>query len=153
MLACHLRTIAVLGLFADSGAWVIGGFRPLQSRGGLRPLAAGRWDPPPPSAPPPPPQSDAESTAASAAVDPKTAEVGPGGLDPELWGDERFQRVMLPRGTGIQFASGLSFSWIYVAALAPLGAAELSGRVAVGDQLCGVNGVSMLGEGFSEVRS
>lgn len=47
-------------------------------------------------------------------------------------------RVELPRKTGIDLGCDLSLRWPYVLALEPGGAAELTGRVAVGDQLVGV---------------
>ena len=50
--------------------------------------------------------------------------------------DPRLARVRLPRATTIEWGTDLSFSFVYVRALEPAGAADLSGRVAANDQLC-----------------
>ena len=49
--------------------------------------------------------------------------------------------VRLPRATGIEWGTDLSFSFVYVRALEPGGAADMSGVVAVGDQLCQLQSV------------
>ena len=50
--------------------------------------------------------------------------------------DLRLTRVRLPRATTIEWGTDLSFSFVYVRAMEPAGAADLSGQVAVNDQLC-----------------
>ncbi|KAL7456902.1 hypothetical protein ACHAWC_009069, partial [Mediolabrus comicus] len=50
--------------------------------------------------------------------------------------DERLRRIRLPRATGIEWGTDLSFSFVYVRNLEPSGAAALSGEVEVGDQVC-----------------
>ena len=77
--------------------------------------------------------------------------------------DGRLRRVRLPRATTIEWGTDLSFSFVYVRALEPAGAADLSGQVAVHDQLCelrpvlesGKDGapISLLGAPFDTVMS
>ena len=77
--------------------------------------------------------------------------------------DERLSRVRLPRATTIEWGTDLSFSFVYVRALEPAGAADLSGQVAVNDQLCELrpvleNGkagapISLIGAPFDTVMS
>jgi hypothetical protein len=50
--------------------------------------------------------------------------------------DSRLYRIRLPRFTGIEWGTDLSFSFVYVRALEPGGPASLSGLVNKGDQLC-----------------
>lgn len=81
----------------------------------------------------------------------------------DIAADDRLRRVRLPRATTIEWGTDLSFSFVYVRALEPAGAADLSGEVAVGDQLCelrpvlesGKNGVptSLIGAPFDTVMS
>jgi len=59
---------------------------------------------------------------------------GDGSIDVDA--DPRLVRVRLPRATTIEWGTDLSFAFVYVRALEPAGAADLSGAVAVGDQLC-----------------
>lgn len=81
--------------------------------------------------------------------------------------DARLRRVRLSRALGIDWGTDLSFSFVYVRALEPSGAAALSGEIAVGDQLCemrpvapepdGNDGagapVNLIGAPFDEVMS
>ncbi|KAL7447383.1 hypothetical protein ACHAXM_010678 [Skeletonema potamos] len=77
--------------------------------------------------------------------------------------DERLRRIRLPRATGIEWGTDLSFSFVYVRDLEPSGAAALSGEVEVGDQICelrpviedGEDGevVSLIGAPFDEVMN
>lgn len=77
--------------------------------------------------------------------------------------DERLRRIRLPRATGIEWGTDLSFSFVYVRDLEPSGAAALSGEVKVGDQICelrpviedGDDGqvVSLIGAPFDEVMN
>mmetsp|Transcript_27632 Transcript_27632/g.79763 ORF Transcript_27632/g.79763 Transcript_27632/m.79763 type:complete len:334 (-) Transcript_27632:111-1112(-) len=77
--------------------------------------------------------------------------------------DERLNRVRLPRATTIEWGTDLSFSFVYVRALEPAGAADLSGQVAPNDQLCelrpvlesGKKGapISLIGAPFDTVMS
>ena len=77
--------------------------------------------------------------------------------------DERLSRVRLPRATTIEWGTDLSFSFVYVRALEPAGAADLSAQVAVNDQLCelrpvlesGKDGtpISLIGAPFDTVMS
>ena len=60
-------------------------------------------------------------------------------------------RAQLPRATGLDLGSDLSFSWVYVRALLPGGAAELSGLIEPGDQIVAINEQSMLGVPFDKV--
>ena len=50
--------------------------------------------------------------------------------------DERLYRIRLPRAPGIEWGTDLSFSFVYVRELEPSGAADISGKIEVGDQLC-----------------
>lgn len=45
-------------------------------------------------------------------------------------------RVRISRRTGIEWGTDLSFAFVYVRGLEPGGAAELVGKVRVGDQIC-----------------
>lgn len=49
--------------------------------------------------------------------------------------DPRLYSVRISRVTGIEWGTDLSFSWVYVRALQPSGAAANCGEVAVGDQV------------------
>lgn len=50
--------------------------------------------------------------------------------------DERLYRIRLPRAPGIEWGTDLSFAFVYVRELEPAGPADMSGRIAVHDQLC-----------------
>mmetsp|Transcript_14070 Transcript_14070/g.21763 ORF Transcript_14070/g.21763 Transcript_14070/m.21763 type:complete len:317 (-) Transcript_14070:362-1312(-) len=77
--------------------------------------------------------------------------------------DDRLRRIRMPRATGIEWGTDLSFSFVYVRDLEPSGAAALSGEVEVGDQICelrpviedGDDGevVSLIGAPFDEVMN
>lgn len=56
--------------------------------------------------------------------------------------DERLYRVRISRATGIEWGTDLSFAFVYVRAMEPGGAADLSGVIAKGDQLCECRPVS-----------
>jgi len=45
-------------------------------------------------------------------------------------------RIRLPRAPGIEWGTDLSFAFVYVRQLEPVGPADLSGEVLVGDQIC-----------------
>lgn len=49
--------------------------------------------------------------------------------------DPRLYSVRISRVTGIEWGTDLSFSWVYVRALQPSGAAANCGEVSVGDQV------------------
>lgn len=55
--------------------------------------------------------------------------------------DERLYRVSLSRATGIEWGTDLSFSFVNVREMDPSGAASMSGRINVGDQLCELKAV------------
>ncbi|KAL7474512.1 hypothetical protein ACHAW6_000486 [Cyclotella cf. meneghiniana] len=77
--------------------------------------------------------------------------------------DPRLRRVRISRATGIEWGTDLSFSFVYVRALEPAGAASLSGEVMVGDQICELRSVSddgdvgdatnLVGAGFDVVMN
>lgn len=50
--------------------------------------------------------------------------------------DDRLYRIRLPRATGIEWGSDLSFSFVYVRDMDPSGPASLSSIVSKGDQIC-----------------
>lgn len=50
--------------------------------------------------------------------------------------DPRLYRIQLPRATGIEWGTDLSFSFVYVRTLEPGGPASLSNMVSTGDQIC-----------------
>lgn len=50
--------------------------------------------------------------------------------------DDRLYRIRLPRATGIEWGSDLSFSFVYVRDMEPSGPASLSSIVSKGDQIC-----------------
>lgn len=49
--------------------------------------------------------------------------------------DPRLYSVRISRVTGIEWGTDLSFSWVYVRALQPSGAAANCGEISVGDQV------------------
>lgn len=51
--------------------------------------------------------------------------------------DPRLYSVRIARATGIEWGTDISFSWVYVRALEPDGAAANCGEISVGDQVCG----------------
>lgn len=64
-------------------------------------------------------------------------EEGPG-APPEKGGeasDPRLYSVRISRVTGIEWGTDLSFSWVYVRALEPGGAADKCGEISMGDQV------------------
>ena len=89
----------------------------------------------------------------------KTQEgVDDGRIDISL--DGRFYRVRIPRATGIEWGTDLSFSFVYVRDMDPSGSAAISGEVDKGDQLCELIAVApdaeplnLLGASFDAVMS
>ena len=65
--------------------------------------------------------------------------------------DDRLRRIRLPRATGIEWGTDLSFSFVYVRDLETSGAAALSGEVEVGDQICELRPV--IEDGDDDARS
>ena len=55
--------------------------------------------------------------------------------------DERLYRITLSRATGIEWGTDLSFSFVNVRGMDPSGAAAMSGKIEVGDQLCELRAV------------
>lgn len=49
--------------------------------------------------------------------------------------DPRLYSVRIARATGIEWGTDISFSWVYVRALEPDGAAANCGEISVGDQV------------------
>lgn len=77
-------------------------------------------------------------------------EEGPG-APPEKGGeasDPRLYSVRISRVTGIEWGTDLSFSWVYVRALEPGGAADKCGEISMGDQLCAINDIGTAGAPF-----
>ncbi|KAL3945183.1 MAG: hypothetical protein SGBAC_000720 [Bacillariaceae sp.] len=60
--------------------------------------------------------------------------------------DDRLYRIRLPRAPGIEWGTDLSFSFVYVRELDPVGPASMSGRVSKGDQLCELTPVEAEGK-------
>lgn len=56
--------------------------------------------------------------------------------------DPRLYRIKLPRATGIEWGTDLSFSFVYVRNLEPGGAASLSCLIDKGDQICELRPIS-----------
>ena len=79
-----------------------------------------------------PMNSDDNSEDSSSSIE--EADDSDDGIDLEL--DPRLYKVRLPRFTGIEWGTDLSFSFVYVRNMDPSGPAALSGLVNVGDQLC-----------------
>jgi len=79
-------------------------------------------------------EDDASSDSSSSSSSSDNNSSGDGSIDVDA--DPRLVRVRLPRATTIEWGTDLSFAFVYVRALEPAGAADLSGAVAVGDQLC-----------------
>lgn len=50
--------------------------------------------------------------------------------------DDRLYRIRLSRATGIEWGTDLSFSFVYVREMEPGGAAQMSGMISKGDQIC-----------------
>lgn len=80
------------------------------------------------------------------------------GIDLSL--DERLYRIRLPRATGIEWGTDLSFRFVYVRDMDPSGPAYLSGKIEKGDQLCELRAVeentcsiNLLGAPFDFVMS
>jgi len=55
--------------------------------------------------------------------------------------DPRLYYLRLSRATGIEWGTDLSFAFVYVRAMDPTGAAAMSGKIQVGDQLCQLQAV------------
>ena len=66
-------------------------------------------------------------------------EAGQAGIDVDS--DERLYRITLSRATGIEWGTDLSFSFVNVRGMDPSGAAAMSGKIEVGDQLCELRAV------------
>jgi ferredoxin len=95
----------------------------------------------------------------------ESSDVNDGSID--INSDERLRRIRLPRATGIEWGTDLSFSFVYVRDLEPSGAAAFSGEVKVGDQICelrpviegggnsgdGNKAVGLIGAPFDEVMN
>jgi len=98
-------------------------------------LDMGRWDPP--------------ATPSGAAEDfMRQAAAASSGA---ILADDRSRVVDLPRGaTGIEWGSDLSFVGVYVRAVEPGGAADLTGAVGAGDQLVAVNGTAVFDVSFDQ---
>ena len=60
----------------------------------------------------------------------------------DISSNEALYAIRLPRAMGIDWGTDLSFSFVYVRAMEPGGAADMSGLIAVGDQLCQMTPVS-----------
>ena len=58
----------------------------------------------------------------------------PAGID--LNDNPALYRIRIPRTTGIEWGTDLSFAFVYVRGLEPAGAADLTGQVKRGDQIC-----------------
>jgi ferredoxin len=54
----------------------------------------------------------------------------------DVTADDRLYRIRLSRATGIEWGTDLSFSFVYVRAMDPTGAAAYTGEIALGDQIC-----------------
>lgn len=73
--------------------------------------------------------------------------------------DPRLRRVSISRAMGIDWGTDLSFSFVYVRAVEPSGAAALSGEIEVGDQICEMTPrggaealpINLIGAPFDEV--
>lgn len=79
------------------------------------------------------------------------------GIDVTL--DERLYRIKLPRATGIEWGTDLSFSFVYVRDMDPSGPAYLSKLIEKGDQLCELKApnesppVNLLGASFDNAMT
>lgn len=79
------------------------------------------------------------------------------GIDVTL--DERLYRVKLPRATGIEWGTDLSFSFVYVRDMDPSGPAYLSKVIEKRDQLCELKApndsppINLLGASFDNVMT
>mmetsp|Transcript_11386 Transcript_11386/g.27455 ORF Transcript_11386/g.27455 Transcript_11386/m.27455 type:complete len:290 (-) Transcript_11386:4593-5462(-) len=89
-------------------------------------------------------------------TDAEESEKNDGRIDLSL--DDRLYRIRLPRAPGIEWGTDLSFSFVYVRELDPVGPASMSGRVSKGDQLCELipvepegKPVNLLGASFDSV--
>lgn len=74
--------------------------------------------------------------------------------------DERLYRVRIPRATGIEWGTDLSFSFVYVRDMDPTGAAAQTGIISKGDQICellaveaGATPVPLIGASFDNVMT
>lgn len=57
----------------------------------------------------------------------------------------------LPKATGIDWGSDLSFRWVYVQSLDPAGAAFKSGKIQKGDYIIGVGNTTLIAQDFNYV--
>ncbi len=57
----------------------------------------------------------------------------------------------LPKATGIDWGSDLSFRWVYVQSLDPSGAAFKSGKIQKGDYIIGVGNTTLIAQDFNYV--
>ncbi|CAN0006550.1 unnamed protein product [Scytosiphon promiscuus] len=62
--------------------------------------------------------------------------------------DPRLYSVRIARATGIEWGTDISFSWVYIRALQPDGAAANCGEISVGDQLIAINDQTLAGAPF-----
>ena len=85
--------------------------------------------------------------------DNETANDSSGDSAIDINSDDRLRRIRLPRATGIEWGTDLSFSFVYVRDLEPSGAAALSGEIEVGDQICELRPVIEDGDDDGEVVS
>lgn len=74
--------------------------------------------------------------------------------------DERLYRVRIPRATGVEWGTDLSFSFVYVRGMDPSGAAAQTGKISIGDQICellaveeGASPVPLIGASFDAVMT
>lgn len=65
--------------------------------------------------------------------------------------DARLCTVSLSGGLGIDWGTDLSFKWVYVRELDPMGSAARNGLIKVGDQLVSLNGDSCVAAPFDYV--
>ncbi|CAM9537171.1 unnamed protein product [Pylaiella littoralis] len=62
--------------------------------------------------------------------------------------DPRLYSVRIGRGTGIEWGTDISFSWVYVRGIHPDGSAANCGEISVGDQLVAMNDQTLAGAPF-----
>lgn len=76
--------------------------------------------------------------------------------------DPRLYRIKIPRATGIEWGTDLSFSFVYVRDMEPGGAASMSNQIDKGDQICELRAVTdddsepvipLLGASFDNVMT
>lgn len=64
----------------------------------------------------------------------------------DLSEDDRLYRIRIPRATGIEWGTDLSFSFVYVRDMEPSGAAKVSAMIDKGDQICELREVDETGD-------